>query len=609
MGKAVVLNNIDFSETNLGKVVFTDANSNVPVTSIQTDTDKSTFKVGESATIIATVSPSGATNSNVRWSTSSNAIASITSTGNTCMVTGLATGTVTITCTSESNSSIRSTEVLTVTDILLTNLVINGSTGVTNNGKYTVSYLPANTTQTGVNWSTSNSNIATIDSSGNLTVVSNGVVTVTATSTKNNAIVGTLDVTCQLSVIAVSGITLSAVGNPTTLNIGNSLTINAAVLPDEASNKAITWSVNNNNVSITSLNNEQCTISGLTAGNVTITATSNANSGITASYNLTVQFVYITGITVTSTSETLRVGNSVVLSATMYPSNATDKAVTWTINNTGATISQNADSCTVNAVSEGEITVTATAADGSNIAGSWTTTILAALEVDTTLKVHLEAEDYVESSNVWTDRASNIQGFVYGSPAKSVSGLTFETLANAHRYCVDVSNIYSGGSFTVFVKGYFSFNSSASPTRYIAGIQAESGDADNGFWLATRGTGVGTVVLATGGGIKSINKMSANKAVMTFNATTNQIVLYGIDSSGVIFTKSDTISEASVPLLGAFKTSVNHYLTNGSVISFDPAVVLSSTNNITNKHTIKTIKMYNVVKSVEEITAMLNETV
>lgn len=601
-GKAIVLKGVVFPDDRI--VHFTNEDTTVPVTSISVESDNSSMQVGETANLLASVLPVDATNSNVLWTTSSNAIATVAPNGKTCVVTAIAPGTVTITCASQSNSNIRFTTQITVTDILVTGITVSGAASIINNGKYTASYTPTNTTQKGIIWSSSNTSIATIDSAGNLTVVSNGAVTITARSSINSSIYGTFDVACELSVVHVTGVTLSAAGSPTMLNVNDSLAISALVSPESASNKAIVWSVNNANAEIVSSNDTGCVVKGLTAGAVTITATSVDGSKV-GTYNLTVQYIYIQTINITATSETLRVGSSISLSASMLPSNATDKAVNWSIDNANASISPNGDSCTVNALAEGAITVTTTATDGSGIVGTWTKTIQAAIQVDNTLLAHLESDDYVASSNSWLERKANLTAFVYGSPEKTVAGLVFPDKSSTQRFSLDISSIYSGGSFSLYVEGEFTFNSSASPTRYICGMQAASGDANNGFWLATRGTGVGTVVMVPGGSIKYVNKMSANMAVITFNAATNQIILYGKDGSGVIFTKSDTIAESSVPLMGAFKTSLVHYLTNGSVISTDPSVVLGSTNNVTNHHTIKRVKLFNVVKTSEEVTAML----
>ncbi len=602
-GKAIVIKGVTFPNNRI--VHFTNVDETVPVTSISVESEKASMQVGETANLVASVLPIDATNSNVLWTTSSNAIATVSPNGKSCVVTAVAPGTVTITCTSQSNSNIRFTTQIAVTDILVTGITISGQTEIINNGKYTASYTPTNTTQKGIIWSSSNTSIATIDSSGNLTVVSNGAVTITARSSVNSSIYGTFDVSCELAVVHVTGVTLSSVGSPSTLNVNDSLAISALVSPETASNKALIWAVSNANAEIISSNDDGCVVKGLTAGAVAITATSADDGTKVGTYNLTIQFINIQTINITATSETLRVGNAISLSASMLPSNATDKAVAWSINNGNASISANGDSCTVNAVSEGSITVTATAQDGSGVIGTWGTTILPALQVDNTLLVHLESEDYVESSNSWVERKANLTAFVYGSPEKTAAGLVFPNKASTQRFSLDISSIYSGGSFTVYIEGEFTFNSSASPTRYMAGIQAASGDADNGFWLATRGTGVGTVVLTAGGAIKYINKLSYNRAIMTFDATTNQIILYGIDTSSIVFSKSDTLVESSAPLLGAFKTSLVHYLTNGSVINTDPSVVLGSTNNVTNQHTIKRIKMFNVAKTLAEVTAML----
>lgn len=147
MGKAIVLSGIDFSALNLGQVGFTNVDATIPVTTISVSTDKNSMAVGETANLIATVLPTGATNSNVLWTTSSNAIATVVGSGKTCVVTAIAPGTVTITCTSASNTNIKFTTQIVVTDILITGLTISGPTGITNSGKYTVTYAPTNTTQ------------------------------------------------------------------------------------------------------------------------------------------------------------------------------------------------------------------------------------------------------------------------------------------------------------------------------------------------------------------------------------------------------------------------------------------------------------------------------
>lgn len=70
----------------------------------------------------------------------------------------------------------------------------------------------------------------------------------------------------------------------------------------------------------------------------------------------------VTGITVTPTTATVRVGNTTTLIETVAPANATNKSVTWASNNESiATVANGV----VTGVAEGTATITATTVDGS----------------------------------------------------------------------------------------------------------------------------------------------------------------------------------------------------------------------------------------------------
>ena len=93
-------------------------------------------------------------------------------------------------------------------------------------------------------------------------------------------------------------------------------------------------------------------------GSATITA---AAGGKQAKCTVTVKkgVVAVTGITLSQTSLSLEVGKSATLTATVQPSDATDKTVTWGSSNSAvATVSS---SGVVTAVKEGSATITAAA--------------------------------------------------------------------------------------------------------------------------------------------------------------------------------------------------------------------------------------------------------
>jgi uncharacterized protein YjdB len=68
--------------------------------------------------------------------------------------------------------------------------------------------------------------------------------------------------------------------------------------------------------------------------------------------------VAVTGVSLNQTSASLEIGGSINLTATVSPSDATDKTVTWTSSNPGvASVSGGV----VTAIAEGTATITATA--------------------------------------------------------------------------------------------------------------------------------------------------------------------------------------------------------------------------------------------------------
>ena len=128
--------------------------------------------------------------------------------------------------------------------------------------------------------------------------------------------------TVSAKVIAVTGVTLD--NTSLTLLLGGSATLIATVSPGNATNKTVTWSSSNASVASVDGNGK---VTAVKIGSATITATAGGQS---ATCEVTVEPVPVESITLNKTSVALKVGQSVTLTATVNPSNATDKTVTWT---------------------------------------------------------------------------------------------------------------------------------------------------------------------------------------------------------------------------------------------------------------------------------------
>ena len=159
--------------------------------------------------------------------------------------------------------------------------------------------------------------------------------------------------------VAVTGVTL----DKTSLSIeaGQTAQLTATVQPGNADNQAVTWSSSDNNVVSVDATGK---ITANAKGSATITVTT-ADGGKTATCTVTVTEpaapVAVTGVTLNKNNTSIYTGRTETLTATIQPADATNKAVTWTSDNTGVATVNNG---VVTGVSVGSATITAKTADG-----------------------------------------------------------------------------------------------------------------------------------------------------------------------------------------------------------------------------------------------------
>ena len=159
-----------------------------------------------------------------------------------------------------------------------------------------------------------------------------------------------------------------------TRGITESATLNATVIPDNATYKNLTWVSSNESVATV---NASGIVTAVTLGSTTVSAFS-ADGAKSASCVVTVK-QYVTSITLDKTYFEMYVDDaSVTLIATIFPDNATDKGLIWTSSNPSvATVDEEGR---VTAVSAGTATITATASDGSGTKASCAVTVYSHVE-------------------------------------------------------------------------------------------------------------------------------------------------------------------------------------------------------------------------------------
>jgi uncharacterized protein YjdB len=138
----------------------------------------------------------------------------------------------------------------------------------------TATITPSNATDKSLTWESSDTNIATVDTNGVVTAVAQGSTTITATAADGSG----EKATCSVTVKEAANVPVTSVSlDKTTLELteGETAQLTATVLPDNATNKAVTWSTSNASIATVDANG---LVTAVSAGTATITVTTEDGS-------------------------------------------------------------------------------------------------------------------------------------------------------------------------------------------------------------------------------------------------------------------------------------------------------------------------------------------
>ena len=319
---------------------------------------------GQTQKLTATVAPANATKKEVKWSTSNKNVAMVSTSG---LVTAKSAGTATITCTAQDGSGVKATCKVTVT-VPVSGIQLSQTSAALTVGDtltLTKTIYPSDATNQAVTWTSSSDAVAGVDSNGKITAKTAGSAVITCKSVSDNSVVGICNVTVKAKVQTPSEIKVNKITlNKTTASVtkGKTLQLTATVTPGNATKKEVKWSTSNKNVAMVSTSG---LVTAKSAGTATITCTAQDGSSVKATCKITVKnpVVKVTKVTLNKTTATLAPKETLTLKATVTPTNATNKAVTWKSSNTKiATVSSSGK---ITAKAAGTVTITCRAKDGS----------------------------------------------------------------------------------------------------------------------------------------------------------------------------------------------------------------------------------------------------
>lgn len=312
-------------------------------TGVSIDKESVALKKGETAALTATVAPEDASDKAVVWSSSDETVATVDAEG---VVTAVKTGTATLTTTHASGLS--ATCEVTVTTPA-ESITVDKETIALRKGEtaaLVATVGPEDADDKTVAWSSSDEAVATVDAEGVVTAVKSGTATITAADVEGHT------AACEVSVTTpAAGVTLDL--EEVTVAKGQTVTLTATVDPEDADDKAVTWTVADESVATVS---QAGVVTGVKSGETTVTATDVNGNAATCAVKVVTP---ATGITLDPIETTVTEGKTFVITAIVLPADADDKILEWSSSDeTVATVSDKGE---VTGVMPGTANITARA--------------------------------------------------------------------------------------------------------------------------------------------------------------------------------------------------------------------------------------------------------
>ncbi len=284
------------------------------------------LKIGEAITLIANVTPDNATNKQVVWKSSNPYVATVDQNG---LVKGLKAGKVIITVTTVDGKKVATYAI-----------TINKANSNTNTGSYNKNNNSANVKPNMQN----TPNAPSIPNTSNTPNTPNMPNMPNTPSTPNT--------------VKVTGVKINGVNE---VYVGESITLTATLTPSNATNKKVIWTSSDQTVATVSNNG---VVKGLKLGSAIITVkTEDGSYTDKITINVKTRTIPVTGVTISGATK-VNAGNTIQLTATITPNNATNKKVIWSSND--QTIATVSNSGVVRGIKEGEVIITATTEDGQH---------------------------------------------------------------------------------------------------------------------------------------------------------------------------------------------------------------------------------------------------
>lgn len=329
----------------------------------------------------------------------------------------------------------------TTTEVKVTGVTVTPATASIAVGKtatLSAAITPADATNKTVTWTTSDAAVATV-ANGVVTGVKAGTATITVT-TADGGKTAACAVTVTETTTPPKPVTeMTILPETVSMKVGDAPVVLSVASNDEAETKGIEWKIAGDEAAVITLAQEEgkdtATVTPVGEGKATVTATAKANGKI-VSREITVtaaapvepgKDVPVTGVRISPKPLELKVGDSLKqLDAILTPSNATNRKVTWTIdqNNEIAEVNKGQTELLrtyVQAKKVGKATITVTAEGGAEGSAPITDTCEVTVSPKITVTPDGTAVEKGKPTS-FTVAAEGCTGFTVGAAVKDADG-------------------------------------------------------------------------------------------------------------------------------------------------------------------------------------------
>ena len=150
-----------------------------------------------------------------------------------------------------------------------------------------------------------------------------------------------------------------------TLEVTETITLIATILPENATDKSVEWSSSDETVAVV---DENGVVTAISIGEAVITATTADGSNLSASCKVTVVPTLAVSIELDQTEASVEEKSDLQLTATILPEHTTNKEVAWSSSDKWVASVDNTGLVTM--YSAGEVIITATTTDGTNLSAT-----------------------------------------------------------------------------------------------------------------------------------------------------------------------------------------------------------------------------------------------